>query len=142
MLSAKAAIQPSSVRRVLSLTLHAHPLTHPSMGTLQVQMCPPQTPLCRAQGWHPLSSCKSHTHLLSPHRRAAFCFIPDRYSCNFLGRSLRSSEERPVQALLRNTLGPAATTYIVDIYLKDLFIFLMLFPMLKECCLQCKAKCF
>lgn len=52
--------------------------------------------------------------------------IPDRYSCNFLGRSLWSSEERPVQALLRNTFGPAATTYIVDIYLKVLFLYFFL----------------
>lgn len=52
--------------------------------------------------------------------------IPDRYSCNFLGRSLWSSEKRPVQALLRNTLGPAAKTYIIDIYLKELFLYFFL----------------
>lgn len=68
---------------------------------------------------------------------------PDRYSCDFWGRNLWSNKARPVQILLRNTLGSAAITYVVDIYLKDLILlFLMLFPMLKECCLQYKAKCF
>lgn len=97
----------------------------------------------QSPGWHPLSSCKSHTHL-SLCRRAAFYFHPGPLLLHLLGRSLWSREEKPVQTLLRNTLGPAATTYIVDIYLKDLFLyfFKMLFPMLKECCLQCKAKCF
>lgn len=143
MLSAKAAIQHSSEQRVLSLTPPCPP-PRPSPSTLQVQMCPPQTLVCRARcGVHCPAAKATHTSPLAGEQLSSS--IPDRYSCTFWAEASGSSEERPVQALLRNTSGPAAKTYIVDIYLKDLFLYFflkMLFPMLKECCLQCKAKCF
>lgn len=125
MLSAKAAIQHSSAQCVLSLT---PPVPSPSHTRPQAPFgAEVSTPDTRGQSMGLAFAAqlqKPHTPLTGEQLSTS---NPDRYSGDFGGRNLWSSEESPVQTLLRNTLEPAAITYAVDIYLKDLILFFFSF---------------
>lgn len=141
MLSAKAAIQHSSARRVLSLTPPCPPPCTPIPGHLRHRRAHPGHP-CAEHGASICCLVAKATHTSSPlagERLSASS--PNCYSCNFGGKKPLEQGGQASPNLAEEYLRSSCN----NLHRRHLFkrsFFKMLFPMLKVHCLQSKAKFF